>query len=677
MALNPFSEDIFLKNVFGDPEFDFRNPLTDQRQAILMEIDPVLQTTRLAFSRITPSAFAVESAYYYVNLSGTLTSYIEPNPFTTPGYPPVSPLDIRWLDIGGAPPPLYLIMTDELGGTRFITSSFFSTPSLVAFGTGDPAQTSTLAGVDLAWNVGPYLELIGQDGHSIYRLTINSSNIISVVLDRDEPERAQSITISNGHSWAFYNGRTYLSDLIEMGDVDTQAPLTEDGFGGLVEPTIGLIRISIHDGELDFLTDQDWDSRPFTVRIGSTDAVPAIYPFAIRGEIESATWDEDFISLRIRDAGILFKQSIQPNHYGGTGGLDGDSEVEGQPKPLCLGFPNAVEPRLIDRSLLLYQVHDGDMRNMDALTQGGVFYTTGSTFSGDIEDWVPTQQEIDDAAVLSDTSQGVFRLSAPPGGRVMAFTTRGESGIVEEETVSDICRWIVEQGLPDTDLDLDSFTAHKAFYTGKAGIYVTEERTIGEVLTELVSPVGIIGINRLNRIFMRTLGRETPLMTLTQDDIQENTTLQRQPPPKPGSQHRIGHSKAYTVLTESDFLGAADPITKTLSAQGYRYRVHGPYVDAINDRFPSAKTKTINTNYLQEADARFAGDLIRHKEQAFRDVYSMIVLDHSWEFRIGDTFLFQFPRFRFQVPRVCVIIGITEMSPTARTENLTKIKFRC
>jgi len=670
MAINPFSEDIFLHNVFGDPEFDFRNPLADQRQAILMEIDPVLQATRLVFSRVSPAAFAIELAYYYVDDVGLLAGYIDANLFTPSPPPPPSPTGIRWLDIGGAPAPTYLIMEDENGDARYITSTFDETPVLTASG------SEPVLGTEFAWDVGPYIEMIGEDGHSIYRLTVNSSNVISVTLDRDELERAQSITISNGHPWAFYNGRTYISDFIEMGDVETQAPLTEIGFGGLVEPTIGVIKISIHDGELDFLADQDWDSRPFTVRIGSTDAEPAIYPFAVRGEIESASWDEDFISLRIRDAGIGFKQSIQPNHYGGTGGLDGDSEVEGQPKPLCLGFPIAVEPKLIDRSLLLYQVHDGDMRDMTAIAQGGVFLLGGTSFPGDILDWVPTQQEIDDGAVLSDRSRGVFRLAAPPGGRVMAFTTRGESGIAGQETVSDICRWIVEQRLPDTDLDLDSFNTHKAFYPGKAGIYITEERTIGDVITELVSPVGVIGINRLNRIFMRTLAREAPVMTLTDDDIQDNS-LQRQPPPKPGSQHRVGHSHANTVLTESDFLGAADPIAKTLSAQEYRYRVLGPYVAAINDRFRSAKTKTINTNYLQEADGRYVGDLIRHQEQAFRDVYSMIVLDHSWEFRIGDTFMFQFPRFRFQTPRVCVIIGITEISPTSTTENITSIRFRC
>jgi hypothetical protein len=78
------------------------------------------------------------------------------------------------------------------------------------------------------------------------------------------------------------------------------------------------------------------------------------------------------VEVALRDASYYLERQVPRNLYGGTGGLDGEVGLAGQPKPKALGMKAGspmplknVTPTLVDASNLIYQVTD------DVLATGG------------------------------------------------------------------------------------------------------------------------------------------------------------------------------------------------------------------------------------------------------------------------------------------------------------------
>lgn len=667
MAEAPWIANEFYQGGFftDEPEYDITDPLRDQRQAILMEIEGITQVSVLTLTQTDGSTlFSGNFFYYWVSTAGAL-QVAQSHEEITPSSP-----DARWIFIGSPDPPEYLVMTDENGDTQYIVGD-----ALGLHGQATPPTHVTARGAQF---VGPYLELIGENGIDIYRVTINSSQVVSVALHRTEPERAQSITLQNGHPWAFRNGRTFYARLEEFGDVTVQVPQSDLGYGGIAEPRIGIIRVSLHNSSFDFLTQQDWDGRSFTIWIGSTDEDINLYPIAIRGYIQSAEWDQDYLSFHVRDAGILLDRPLQTNTYAGTGGLDGGDDLEGRVKPLCYGEVSLPEPIEVNKDLHIYQFHDGPIHAITNPHQGLVPLTILGDFPGTLETWQPTQQEVSSGGVRTDLSIGMMRLAAPPGGRVGALQVRGERSLPTQARLSDVIQLIFQRNLPELNIDRNSFAAFANLRPHGIGIYIKEETTVRDTVTRLINSVGgIVSLNRLNSVYVKSGFREEPVAFITEGQIDEGS-IQRNTLPNPGLQHRFAFLRTWTQYTKSDFLAGAHEFLTNFALEEYRYAVFGgPYAPGIANRFPNGHTKTIITFYNTQPHIAVYAEYLIHREQAFRDVYNITIKNLSWEINVGDTILLQLSRWGLDVPRMGLIIGVTELSPTFSSENRTTLQVWC
>ena len=85
--------------------------------------------------------------------------------------------------------------------------------------------------------------------------------------------------------------------------------------------------------------------------------------------------------LGISDLSYLLNVPLQPNIYDGTSGLGGSAELQGLPKPVCLGYVYNIAPvylgtvNLGDGSLDTYQVHWRTVSSIDAVRDQGVSLT--------------------------------------------------------------------------------------------------------------------------------------------------------------------------------------------------------------------------------------------------------------------------------------------------------------
>jgi hypothetical protein len=680
MSTDPFQSGTFYTGQFVTEQarFQFLNPLRDQRQCIMMEIEPIVQTSLLAFAQAShASTNAQFFSYYFVDENGDLQSLSRNNatigipisPFPPSidlsQQPPLVIEGIRWVILGGAPPPKVLVFVDETGDYVYLQSTYLPQAlSLVSSSTpAVPERPHTTR------FVGRYVELLALDGHSIYRLSIDSALTIHLDFDRDEPWRTQSICLQNGHPYLYHRSRTWIPSLIRLGDVTTQVSVTDAGYGGVAVPRLGVVEVSMHNEFFDFLTLQDWDSRDFTLWVGSTDERPELYPVLLRGKTEAASWDEDTIRIDIADAGLLLDRVIQNNTYAGTGGLEGDEELEGKLKPILLGSVPLLEPVLINPNWI-YQFHDGPAHAQGIVSQGGVIlHGFLGDFPGELESWEPTQAEVDNGSYRTDLGAGMFRLAAPPGGRVTLFSPIGSTDLPLVSRIADIVLWAANRVIPETPIATASINAFRTFYLQTVGIYITEEKSLQRLYDELMLPIqAVTGIDRVGNLFMRTLLRQDPVAHIMEEDILEGS-FSRTPPPKPGATHKIGFRRSYVQLSESDLLGAADPTLRSLGLEEFRYRTSGPYPALIADRFPSATARVIPTHVIGPSEADSLAWQIIYREQAYRDVFTFTVKDHSWLLSIGDNILLQHSRFGLDVPRQCVIVGITERSPTTGSDD--------
>jgi hypothetical protein len=72
-----------------------------------------------------------------------------------------------------------------------------------------------------------------------------------------------------------------------------------------------------------------------------------------------------------RDRGFLLDVPAQKSIYGGTGGLDGTSDLAGKRKPFALGWPSNITPATVIPVEGVYQVSDGPVSAISAVRDTG------------------------------------------------------------------------------------------------------------------------------------------------------------------------------------------------------------------------------------------------------------------------------------------------------------------
>ncbi|WP_395496343.1 hypothetical protein [Acetobacter sp. KSO5] len=181
----------------------------------------------------------------------------------------------------------------------------------------------------------------------------------------------------------------YVTDAFAL---DRGLTLTADALGG--SHTAGSVTLANPGGALDsILTTRINDHLP--VRISTTakqwDAVRQIWcdppssslrpVFAGLGK----SWRPDRTSVEIDllDATYWLDGTMPVSVYGGTGRLDGDSNVAGKSMPRMRGSVCNVTPVLIDSVNYVYQISDGPA-SVSMLYEGG--YPGGITFAGTVAD---------------------------------------------------------------------------------------------------------------------------------------------------------------------------------------------------------------------------------------------------------------------------------------------------
>lgn len=667
---NPYKAGVFFQgSEFITDQFVqvFTELFADERLSIFVRISAKPSTTLLPMRHryVSFTVDQMQPSFSFYHLSGST--------LIKSGNMPTSQTRTFNL-IGASQSPTVLVMTDENGDFRYITCNSLTLElSSSAIKPSDESPPRHV-GDNLYQFFGSFIEFVALDGISIYHMTVNSSNVISFTLNRVEPERAQPLYISHGHNRPYVDGHLYIGHLSQMGDIASRIEKTEASFGGLSVPTVGIMKIALSDSYFDFVANQSWDTRTVEVLAGLTTQPINEYRVILRANTEYVEWDEDELKITLKDQSILFDRSIQVNTYAGTGGYEGSPEVKGRSKPLIFGFVAHATPILLDPNLNLYQFNDGasdQVRQME-IREGGVI-RPNHILTSDILTWQPTAGEVGSGIIRIDYQRGVFRLAAPPAAPI-TFTKNGVTSVPLSSTLADIIIAILQLSAPELTIDTNSFDFHRANLAQEYGLYITDSISIADAIRQLTEPINdLVMVNGLNRVKLKHLTRGTVRAFIDERSLAIGSGVSRREAPKPGSIYRLAYEKTWTLLDESQILGAAQPIFRHLVQEEYRWNEYAiePRSTSFPKRFDSSKIIELKSLLIRSHTDLLVEVALR--DHTLRDLYDITVVGFSFMFEVGDTVLLQLSRWGMTVPRTMIIVEIVEMSPTIGTEDQTKL----
>ncbi|HBL27522.1 MAG TPA: hypothetical protein DD490_11860 [Acidobacteria bacterium] len=329
--------------------------------------------------------------------------------------------------------------------------------------------------------------------------------------------------------------------------------------------------------------------------------------------------------------------------------LEMGASLEGRPKPLCFGKCLNVAPVQAHPSLLLYQVHDGPIQGIDAVYNRGV--------------------ALGAAQYTVDLLRGTFTLLQAPGdGGVITADVRGDTLGGYVSSVAGIVRRVVATYGPLTAADLDSasFTVLDAANPAVTGLYAADQRTLLDVLDELVNSIGAFyGFDRGGKfevgLFTAPSAAQPDAASFGPAEILE---IEAQPTELPVWRQRVGYERNWTVQAGDGLAGAVSEERKAFLAEEVRLAV--------------ASDETVKTKFLLARDPEPWRTLLADKTAAQseadrllvlygqrREMYRVTAKTQPYKLELGDQVALDYNRFGLTGRRFRVV-GLEERADVNR-----------
>lgn len=436
-----------------------------------------------------------------------------------------------------------------------------------------------------------------------------------------------------------------------------------------VVPIAGSLSLLNADGGLDaMVSDMAIDGREVEIRVGSPLYDGSQFETLFKGT--AGGWnvaDQGRIELNLRDLVWPLDRPIQPNLYGGTGGLDGSADLAGTPKPLTFGRARNVPLKLIDPVNLIYQFHDGAAGGVTALYVKGATWTP-SVDVGDIMLAAPAA-----GCFATQLSGGYVRLGSSPAGGTVTADVIGDNtwGVAAMTTAAIVYRILRHRlDLADGLMDSSSFMALNLAWPGIIGLHVPSQTTSAvQVLNRLLGPVlGFLNHGRNGRLRVGTLALSalsgplaaTPKLTLDSRDILE---ISRVPLPDtinpPFWRASIGWGINWNTMAVEDIAGSVfdtEPDRFQFLTSQIRYT---PWEDAaVIVRHPEAQDIFVDSLFDEKPDADLLGATIGAFYGEMRTMARLRCMQQGYLLETNEVIRVDNPRYGLAGGRSVVVAGV-------------------
>lgn len=412
--------------------------------------------------------------------------------------------------------------------------------------------------------------------------------------------------------------------------------------GGYSVPGFGELILTNADGGIDNFANYAWDGRSVEVRVGQAGAAFQYYFTIFTGEAKTVEFDDLFIRVILRDNQNDFVRDYPDVLYAGTGGNEGSSELEGQPKPHCYGEVYNVEPVLVDATNNVYQVHDGPIEAISAVYEGGLALTLTTDYTVDL-------------------ANGRFTLVSAPSGVITADVKGSKPSGTYLETVADIIQHLVEDHAgftyPD-DFDTASFTALNTANSATVGVYDRDTISLADLLDRLINTIGgFYGFDRNGKFQVGRveLASGTPDAEFDSTNIIEITRLASA---VPNYQARVGYKRNYRVMSESDFDASITTAKRDelLREQSFEIATDS----SILTPYPNSTALIVDSLFASSSDAATEASRLLTLYKTQRDVYKILVKTQPYTLKLNDVVKITFNRYNLSSGKLFRVISIVE-----------------
>lgn len=445
---------------------------------------------------------------------------------------------------------------------------------------------------------------------------------------------------------------------------------------GQVDTNFG--EISIADPSLSrrSLAALDWTGRDLDIYIGPRRGKQIQFTNVANLLSRSIRYDSSVLTLIADDYSYIFDRYLQSNFYGGTGGLDGDTEIQGEPIPIWMGVKRQVEPKLVDAANLIYQLNDGTIGAMDSITavrdQG-----VDKSFDTDVADITTATPGVGEYA--TSLAGGYIKLG-DKNGRItvdaqgLEFPSYGYI-----ETIADLIVGLAVDfaGLEDPiNLDPVAFTTLASDFAGAMGQYFDKPTTIRQAMNVFHRSAMSWGWLRPNKVL--TVGRITDPDTASEDfsidvDCEEvNLVPWRMDPFEvPVGRVFVGYRRYPVRLNESELDSSVTVANRLDWSKEYRFAKAED--EKTFAKFSDAKEITILTDLDDEADAQtIANEQLAMRKVANRRVGTMSLRTGLITRGVGQAFRLTDSRLP-DSPKQFVVIGVRNEAAAQGTHDIVEL----
>jgi hypothetical protein len=509
---------------------------------------------------------------------------------------------------------------------------------------------------------------------------------------------------------------THFEERIRAAIIDRQV-LTGDG-GRLTSGLSGsdtVIELDNTDDGLDgLLSDYFPDGRLVTVKctaVAPGQDLPAYADFTTAFVGRGVPFQFDGAALRLGVQGLSapdrgralrtsrLKSPLLTTHYGGGGGADGTEDLTGIGKPQAYGVVFNMTPQLVDPSLQIFQVHDGEIEGVAGVYSNGAPFTFWQDF--------PTYAELAAAVVplgAYGTCVATGHIVLNPaflgtqitcdvvgdkfGNRQAAVELLSDGlpfsdgtgfavpfgTLATARTTAEVAWRILEEraGFTPDEINQAIFLAFATAqpgaigYDAAAGDDVTIEQAIQQVA---MAASAFVGDDRLGRLFVRRI--EPPALAdvvLSLGETDEILDLAQDPLPYgvAPSAIQVTYHRTWTVQTDAQLAAGASDTRRALVRAPSRL-LPPTTDDAIVAAHPAASVLAVDTLF-DDGDAAAAEALrLRLLYAAGRRLLRVTVKTVMLGLELGDCVKLTFARYGLSGGAYFIVLGITEDLAAATT----------
>jgi hypothetical protein len=382
-------------------------------------------------------------------------------------------------------------------------------------------------------------------------------------------------------SYAFSDGRTSGNTLLQTGEI-----------------------VLANDGRFDAWKDYSFGGRKIVIRMGTQANVlalgypaglPAIFSGTMLGV--EVTWNQ--VIIRVRDKQSVLDVAFLTTAYGGTGGIDGGSDIAGLSKPYVMGLVENATPISVMTSKLIYQFHGyGPVNSILNVADQGLYLTFDADYSTNA---AMQAASIAGGHYVTCKAEGLIRLGGSPAGVITGDCLRETSN--DLRTVPQLIIQAAQRaGLTNTEIYWPDAAAVDEAHKTSAAYWITDSsETALNVMDKLAKSWGMywtfdtLGLLRMGRL---TEPAGTPVITLNEANTFKNVERRSASDNnEPIWAAIVGCQKNWTPMT-SDF-AASVGLTSSSSTKGRNY---------LTKEFRQARVEDANVKLQYKLAAQWSDD---------------------------------------------------------------------